>query len=550
MRRRRFPSARFINFTLLLVVVLSIFPLYSYYKGVAAPIPPGVRLGGVDVTGMKTTEEIRTHLDPIYHELIGVRFQNRLLMLDPDDFGFTVDFDLMVADAGQYLGGWEFVDIAVREAIGLPQQVRNVPVRYTIDAPKLRAWLESIAAELNTAPIAARVVDAAATDATTADATVGVLPTPTPAFPATVPQPRRGLQWTPGAPGYEIDIDASIDRIIAGLTSHDAREVALVIREVPPPMPMMADLEPQLVRLLDDYPAFTTLSVIDLQHGDAASVDGDAAFSAMATLRLALAAAVMERLPAGIAADDPDAQQVGQWLDLALGKDPNEPANAALAWLGDGSAAVGAQRLTAFVRSLGLENTFTQGEFGGVAQAPITTPSNQRERPNTRPDANMQTTPADMATLLAAIYQCTQDKGLLRERFPATITPDECATILFYMTHNELRAPVWRGLPDWDDRWIVQRHGLLPAQQGEVALVWGPTGPYVISVFTFNPGLVGWEVANQAVADLSRIVWEFFDFQRAQGGPEAVEPPELSPPPGYVVVDEEYASSAANPTAR
>ena len=544
MRRRRFPSARFINFTLLLVVVLSIFPLYSYYKGVAAPIPPGVRLGGVDVTGMKTTEEIRTHLDPIYHELIGVRFQNRLLKLDPDEFGFTVDFEQMVADAGRYLGGWEFVDIAVREAIGLPQQVRNVPVRYTIDAPKLRAWLASIAAELNTAPVAARVVDAVAA------APPGALPTPTPAYPATVPQPRRGLQWTPGAPGYEIDIDASIERIIAGLTSHDAREVTLAIREIPPPMPTMADLEPQLVRLLDAYPAFTTLSVIDLQHGDAAGVDGDAAFSAMATLRLALAAAVMEKLPDGIAADDSDAQQVGQWLDLALGKDPNEPANAALAWLGDGSTAVGAQRLTTFVRSLGLENTFAQGEFGGIAQAPITTPSNQRERPNTRPDANMQTTPDDMARLLAAIYACTQDQGLLRARFPATLTPDECATILFYMTHNELRDAVWRGLPDWDDRWIVHRHGLLPAQHGEVALVWGPTGPYVISVFTFNPGLVGWEVANQAVADLSRIVWEFFAFQRTQGGPKAGAPPILAPPPGYVVVDEEYAPSAANPATR
>lgn len=545
MRRRRLPSARFINFTLLLIVLLSLFPLYSYYKGVAAPIPPGVRLGGVDVTGMKTTEEIRSHLDPIYHELVGVRFQNRLLKLDPDDFGFTVDFEQMVADAGRYLGGWEFVDIAVREAIGLPQQARNVSVRYTIDEPKLRAWLERVAAELNTSPIAARVVDAAATDAPT-----GLLPTPTPIYPATVPRPRRGLQWAPGAAGYEIDIDASLARIIAGLTSHDAREVELAIREIPPPMPTMADLEPQLVRLLDSYPAFTTLSVIDLQHGDVANVDGDAAFSAMATLRLALAAAVMEKLPSGIAADDPDAQQVGQWLDLALGKDPNESANAAMTWLGDGSAAVGAQRLTAFVRSLGLENTFTQGEFGGVAQAPITTPSNQRERPNTRPDANMQTTPEDMATLLAAIYQCTQDAGLLRERFPATISPEECATILFYMTHNELRDPIWRGLPEWDDRWIVHRHGLLPAQHGEVALVWGPTGPYAISAFTFNPGLVGWEVANQAVADLSRIVWEFFAFQRTQGGPEAGAPPELAPPPGYVVVDEKYAPSAANPAAR
>ncbi|MCB0151560.1 MAG: hypothetical protein KDE01_28400, partial [Caldilineaceae bacterium] len=70
MRRRPFPSARFITYTLLVIALLSLFPLYSWYKQVAAPIPPGVRLGGVDVTGMKTVDEIRAHLDPIYHDLL------------------------------------------------------------------------------------------------------------------------------------------------------------------------------------------------------------------------------------------------------------------------------------------------------------------------------------------------------------------------------------------------------------------------------------------------------------------------------------------------
>jgi len=546
MRRRPLPSARFVTYTLLLMALLSLFPLYSWYKQVAAPIPPGVRLGGVDVTGMKTVDEIRTHLDPIYHELLAVRFQNRLLQLNPDDFDFTVDFAQMVADAGRYLEGWEFVDIAVREAIGLPQQVRNVPVRYSLDEEKLRAWLEAVAAQLNTAPVAARVED---TSGNAAGSAAGASPTPPSPFPATVPEPRRGLRWVPGAPGYEIDIEASVGRIIEGLTSHDPREVSLALREVPPPMPTMDDLAPQLVRLLDGYPAFTAIHVIDLQHGAAASVDGDAAFSAMATLRIALAAAVLEKLPNGIAAGDAEAQQVGQWLDLALGKDPNEPANAALGWLGDGSASRGAQRLTSFVRRLGLENTFAQGEFGGTATAPLVTPSNQRKRPNTRPDANMQTTAEDMATLLAAIYECTQARGLLHTTFPESMTAEECSTILFYMAHNELRDTIWRGLPDWDARWTVHRHGLLPAQHGAVALVWGPTGPYVIGVYVFNPGLVGWEVANQSGADLSRIVWEFFEFQRSQGGPDPGTAPVLSPPPGYEAVDQ-YAPSAANPSGR
>jgi hypothetical protein len=535
MRHR--PSARFLRFALLLVALLSLFPLYSNYKQAAAPIPPGVLLAGVDVTGLKTVAEIRAHMDPIYHELIGVRYQNSLFMLDPDDFAFRVDFDQMVADAGRYLEGWDFVDIAVREAIGLPQQVRAVPARYTVDEARLRAWLEERAAQLNTSPVAARVVES-------------VPATPPPNFPATVPRPRNGLVWEPGRPGYAIDVEASLQQILAGLTSHDAREVTLVARQLPPPVPQMSDLTPELLRLLNEYPAFTAVSVFDLQQEQRASVDGDAAFSAMATLRIALAVAVLEKLPGGVAREDPEAMQVGSWLDLALGKDADEAANLALAWLGDGSTATGAERLTAFLRTLGLENSFIQGAFGGTAQSPQVTPSNQRERPNTRPDANMQTTADDMATLLAALYRCSQGGGLLLERFPETLNAEKCATLLFYMTHNPLRSAVWRGLPEWDARWIVHRHGLSFAQQGEVALIWGPTGPYVLSVFVYNPGLVGWEVANQAVADLSRVVWEFFAFQRAQGGAAAAPPLELSPPPGYTPAASPYPPSAANPTGR
>jgi hypothetical protein len=535
MRHR--PSARFLRFVLLLVALLSLFPLYSNYKQAAAPIPPGVLLAGVDVSGLKTVEEIRAHMDPIYHELIGVRFQSYLFMLDPDDFAFRVDFDQMVADAGRYLEGWEFVDIAVREAIGLPQQVRTVAARYTVDEAGLRAWLEERAAQLNNSPVAARVVES-------------VPATPPANFPATVPRPRNGLVWEPGRPGYAIDVEASLQQLLAGLTSHDAREVTLVARQLPPPVPQMSDLEPELLRLLDEYPAFTAVSVFDLQQEQRARADGDAAFSAMATLRIALAIAVLEKLPNGVAEDDPEAKQIGTWLDLALGKDADEPANLALAWLGDGSIATGAQRLTAFLRTLGLENSFLQGAFGGTAPSPLVTPSNQRERPNTRPDANMQTTADDMATLLAALYRCSQGSGLLLERFPKTLNAEKCATLLFYMTHNPLRSAVWRGLPEWDDRWIVHRHGLSFAQQGEVALIWGPAGPYVLSVFVYNPGLVGWEVANQAVADLSRVVWEFFAFQQAQGGTAAAPPLELSPPPGYTPAASPYPPSAANPTGR
>ena len=177
------------------------------------------------------------------------------------------------------------------------------------------------------------------------------------------------------------------------------------------------------------------------------------------------------------------------------------------------------------------------------------TPSNQRERPNTRPDANAQTTPDDMAALLGAIYDCTLDKGLLRTTFPTSITPQKCNDVLFYMTHNELRDSLWRGLRDYETQWIVHQHGLAYEQHGNTALVWGPAGPYSISIFIYNPALTDSSTSNQAILDLSRMIWDFFAFRRAESGVDPGDPPKLAPPAGYVPIDQ-YAPSGANPAGR
>jgi hypothetical protein len=362
--------------------------------------------------------------------------------------------------------------------------------------------------------------------------------------------PIRTLDWLPGTPGQELDVEASIPLVLAALASTDQRMADLALTPVAPPPPVMADLQAQLPRVLDTFPVFTAISVHDLTTGEVAQADGDAAFSAMTTLKPALALALLEELPNGIAAGDAQAQQVGEWIDRAIGQGDDTAANAALAWYGGGDEAAGARRLTAFLQRLGLPNTFIQSGIGAtIAGPPLVTPSNQRERPNTRPDANAQTTPDDMARLLGAIYDCTLDQGILRATFSTTISPQECADVLFYMTHNELRDSLWRGLRDYEEQWIVHQHGLSFQQHGNAALVWGPAGPYAISIFIYNPGLTDSSTSNAAILDLSRMVWDFFAFRRAAGGADPGAPPVLAPPAGYTAIDQ-YAPSAANPSGR
>lgn len=546
-------SRRFITLTALLVGVLALFRLYTYYKEAAAPIAPGVLLAGVDLSSYKERAEIRSHLEPIFTRPIGVHFENQLIVLDPQQVGFAINVDATIDDAARYLDGLDFVDIAVREVIGLGQSSRNVPVRYTYDEAALRAWLQDIAAQYNYDPIPPRV-DAPPVPVTlaveTPTAAISATLTLSPALPSTpTPVPIRELLWMEGTPGQELDIDASVPIILAALASTDARMADLALTAIAPPAPTMADLESQLPRVLDTFPVFTAISVHDLTSGERARADGDAAFSAMTTLKPALAIALMEALPNGIAAGDAEAQQVGEWIDRAIGQGDDTAANAALAWYGGGDEAAGAARLTAFLQRLGLQNTFIQAGINTVIAGPkLLTPSNQRERPNTRPDTNAQTTPDDMATLLGALYECTLDKGLLRTTFPTTITPDECASVLFYMSHNELRDSLWRGLPDYDSQWLVHQQGLSYEQHGNAALAWGPAGPYSISIFIFNPSLTDSSTSNTAIRDLSRMVWDFFVF-RAQSGIDPGDPPVLSPPSGYTAIDE-YAPSGANPQGR
>jgi hypothetical protein len=538
----------------LLVGVLALFRLYTYYKEAAAPIAPGVTLAGIDLSGYKDRGEIRSHLEPLFTEPIGVHFENQLLVLDPSQIAFAIDAEGTIDDAGRYLDGPDFVDIALREAIGLTQQQRDVPVRYSYDEPALRSWLQSVAAQHNYAPIPARVdvPPIPVTPPATAAPPLTVTETLSPAVPAPTPTPVpiRNLEWMPGTPGQQLDIEASIPLVLAALSSTGERMVDLALTPIPPPPPAVADLEAQLPRVLDTFPVFTAISVHDLSTGERAQADGDAAFSAMTTLKIALAIAVMDALPNGIAAGDAEAQQVGEWIDRSFGQGDDTAANQALAWYGGGDEAAGARRLTAFVQALGMPNTFIQAPIGAtITGPPLVTPSNQRERPNTRPDANAQTSPDDMAALLVAIYECTLDRGPLRTTFAATITPQECADVLFYMSHNELRDSLWRGLADYENQWIVHQHGLSFQQHGNAALVWGPTGPYAISIFIYNPSLTDSSTSNEAIRDLSRMIWDFFAFRRAESGLDPGDPPVLSPPDGYLPIDQ-YAPSAANPQGR
>lgn len=559
---------RYLLFMAALVAVLAIFPLYSRLKVQAAPVPPGVRLAGLALSDIKDVEEIRAHLQGAYAAPIEVRFNGKTLALRPEDVDFVLDADQMLAEASAYLSGPPFVDIALRTALGLQQRQRDVPARYMLNTDKLRAWLQAAAAEHNSAPQPARAITPPAVAAAEAAAEAALEAAAAAALEGddgddgqtddeivlSDDEAAAGAdagdaivladwEWIVGAPGYTLDVEASIAPVVAALTSSSARVAELAVIESPPQTPSMADLERYLDNQTLQFPGFAAIYVHDLTLDDEAAVDADVSFSGMSTLKIGLAAAVMRKLPNGILADDPVSYEVGQWLDYALGESNNYAANLLLRYIGDGDTAAGARVFTDFMRALGMDSTYMQSGYDFEVQvAELPTPGNSQTEWETDPDSNLQSTPREMGRILSAIYNCTQGTGLLIERFAGEITPEECNQILFYLSHDQFRELVWGGLPEADDRWIVHKHGFAFESHSDVGLVWGPNGPYVMSIFLYRQGWMDWATSNATMQKLSRITWNFMEFRRAQleaqnADAAAVLPaPALEPPPGYVPI--------------
>jgi hypothetical protein len=55
----------------------------------------------------------------------------------------------------------------------------------------------------------------------------------------------------------------------------------------------------------------------------------------------------------------------------------------------------------------------------------------------------------------------------------------------------------------------------------------------VISIFLYSQGWMDWFTSNSTMKTVSRITWNFFEFQRQHQGLGTEEAPILEPPPGY-----------------
>jgi hypothetical protein len=136
------------------------------------------------------------------------------------------------------------------------------------------------------------------------------------------------------------------------------------------------------------------------------------------------------------------------------------------------------------------------------------TPANTNPQYNTYPDPAMQTTPADIGRMLADIGRCAEGRGNILAAFPERLHPAKCRELIGWLERNPMGYLLRYGVPK--EARVAHKHGYGTDTQGDVALIYGPAGPYVLAVFVYQYGWVVWEQSNPLMNDLSRLVWNYY----------------------------------------
>ncbi len=453
-------------------LVVSLGPRLWVYQRELGPIPPGVVVAGMDLGGARSLNEAAQRLNEALAQPVLVRYAGQPLVLRPSEIGFKPDLAATLAEAIRYRRGEHFWRGFWAYVAHRPPPRVEVPLRFTLDTAALATWLGEVADRYDRDPVPPRVI------------------------------PATG-QIAPGKPGLRLDAQASVPALVDALTRATDRQAELVVNEIPPPKPDISLLRDLLQQRLHDFPGIASVWVRDIRNRREVGINEEVAYAAMSTMKIAIVLDVYRRLD-----EEPDIQ-TNRLISETMRLSGNYSANLLLSLIGDGDAERGAQSVTAFLRRLGLRNSFIAAPYYQRSKTVprIVTPANQRKDLNTEPDPFMQTTAKDMGLLMEMIVQCTEGGGTLLAAYPGEITPQECQALLDWMSERYLGAMLESGVPEGVP--MAHKHGYIDDTRADVGVVWGPNGPYVISVFLYRPVWLEWDLSLELVGDISRITYEF-----------------------------------------
>ena len=458
---------------ILFVIAAALLTLpYLRYRQTAGAVPAWVQLGGIAVSG-QTTEQVAEALKRAFEEPVATYYGDQRILLRPQTVGFTIDGEAMIAEAQQRGNLFGLVRYLAEQSLNRPPHTLDVPLRYTLDATALDGWLGGIAADYDRPP--------------------------------QPPQPLvQTMSIAPGRPGQALDLEASRSQVLATLTDPVNRTVNLAVAETPAPPIDIQALGELLKARLDQFPGIASVYLHHIPTGEEIAINADVAYAGTSTLKIPILEQVYRVL------DAPPGVETSKIISETMMYSGNFTANLMLGKIGDGDWDVGVQRMNQAFKTLGMPNTFMATPYDRQMKVPprIVTEANSRTDLNTQPDPYMQTTARDIGMSLQMLVACSEGGGTLIAVYGDKITPTECQQALDFMSLNEMTEMLVGGLPAGAK--AVHKHGYVPDTHGDVAAIWGPAGPYVLSVFLYRPTWLEWGLSNPTFQEVAKTTWDFF----------------------------------------
>ena len=471
-------------------LVLSIISLIRYSRQ-RNSYPAGMTIAGIPVGGLTPTETSQRILE-VYTSPIEILYNNAVIHIDPGVIGFQLDIETMLAAADLSRTGGPFWTGYWNYLWNRTATVTAIPLSSKFSDERLREYLQN--------EIAARYD----------------LP-PSPAQP--IP---GGTNFLPGQPGQNLDIDRAVLLIGDALKSPTSRSVSLTFTRSSAARPTIQNLTILLkqIVMVSDFDGLLGLYMMDLQTGQEIhfgfnnkqeiSVEPDIAFGAQSTMKIPVVTSYLINRGSDLS---PDASNN---ISLSLGKSNNDATDRVLAAIDPN---IGPVIVTKDMRAIGLESTFLAGFFTAPAyllpSIPIT-PANSRTDVSAEPDSYSQTTPSEMGSLLADIYQCANNSGgALVATFPDKVNSKTCQLLIDFMSQDKLGALIQGGVPD--GTLVAHKHGWTAASDGivhdisDAGIVYTPGGNFVLTIYTFHPitNIAGTTVP--LIENLAKAVYNYFN---------------------------------------
>jgi len=476
-------------------IVLTIVALVDYSRQ-RNNYPSGMTIAGVPVGGLEP-QAASERILVVYTTPIEAQYGEEIIHIDPALVGFELDLESMLAAAdlsrtgGSFWGGfWGYLWNQQSEPVA-------IPLRATISEDTLRQYLQNeIAARYDTPPESARPIPGS-------------------------------TSFVAGRPGQVLDIERAIILIEDALRSPTNRTVSLTFQRTAPARPTLANLEILLQQTINiaEYDGVFGLYMLDLQSGQEIHFamdqgqeipsEPDVAFTASSTIKIPIMLSYYVKN--GPTALD---ERTSELILNMIRKSENPPADALMERL---HAFDGPLIVTDDLQKIGLENTFIAGFFCDPSNpCPLlrrfSTPANQRTDVFTDPDPYNQTTTSDMGMLLADIYQCaTTNGGALIATFPGQITQEVCQQMINFLAADKIGVLIEAGVPEGTQ--VAHKHGWISDVASGViknisdsAVVYTPGGNYVLVMYAYHPVQTVWEPVSELFAQLSQIVYNYFNL--------------------------------------